>query len=186
MNFEAPTGPTWYEMTPKFGYGVAARVREAAGAGAKFPVTNPVQVRDISAWRRHLNVRLGNLRGLEDGWNGPGSLAPSSETISRAVNLVETALSQTRHPIAPFVVPLADGGLQFEWHRRSADLEIAFYGTGEVSALFEDELTGEELEAEGHAAVDLLLRRAQRVAEEVGDAPVAPAPAGQDVYLFAA
>lgn len=186
MNFDVPAGPGWSGLSPNVGFGVAVQMREAGGSGAKFPVTSPVQVGDVAEWRRHLNVRLGNLRALSDGWNGVGSLAPSSETISLAVNMVETALSQTRRPIAPFVVPLADGGLQFEWHRRSADLEIAFYGTGEVSALFEDELTGEELEAEGHAAIDLLLRRAQRVAEEVGDAPALQVPAPQDVVLFAA
>jgi hypothetical protein len=43
---------------------------------------------------------------------------------------------------APSVVPLADGGLQLEWHRKQQDLEVAFPTDDPPQFFYQNRTTG--------------------------------------------
>jgi len=49
---------------------------------------------------------------------------------------------------APFVAPLASGGLQLEWHRNGWDLEIEIEGPGQLYAYARELATDQEWEAD--------------------------------------
>ncbi|WP_270038312.1 hypothetical protein [Solirubrobacter ginsenosidimutans] len=74
------------------------------------------------AWRRTTSERLSNLLGLPDDWDSNGSGAPSLMAAIEALSLLERVLGSDA--VAPSVVPLSDGGVQLEWHRRGTDVEV--------------------------------------------------------------
>ena len=51
---------------------------------------------------------------------------------------------------APAVVPLGDGGLQLEWHRKQQDLEVVFSADDTPLFFYENRTTG--VEQEGFAS----------------------------------
>jgi hypothetical protein len=55
---------------------------------------------------------------------------------------------------APQVVPLADGGVQLEWHRSGLDVEITFPSTGNPELYFHDSETRAEHDVEVTSARD--------------------------------
>lgn len=133
-----------------------------------------------------LKEKISAALALRDGWNGPRSLAPSAEIAYRVEYLVTSALQGLESPHLPFIVPMSCGGLQVEWHRNGADLEVAFLGSGEISGLFEDRVAGGEIESEGTEAIDLLLRNARRVAQKTDNARDVPRPAPHQPVTVAA
>lgn len=156
----------------------AAEIRQMKQAAAKRPAAARSK---IGAEQSKLREKISAALSLGDGWDGPGSLAPRMDIAYRVESLVLSALAGVQNPHLPFIVPMADGGLQVEWHQNGADLEVAFFGSGEISGLFEDRVAGGEIESEGTEALDLLLRYAQRVAQkadnavDASDAPRRPA-----------
>ena len=64
------------------------------------------------------------IHNLTDNWNSYGGKAIDRDLINQSL-VVLGSLMQQDSP-APSVVPLGDGGLQIEWHRRQQDLEIVF------------------------------------------------------------
>ena len=81
---------------------------------------------------------------LPENWDGEGSPKIDRATINRALAAIERLLPA--HAPAPSVVPIANSGLQIEWHRNQKDLEIEFSPTGEVGFYYLDQATGEERE----------------------------------------
>jgi hypothetical protein len=45
---------------------------------------------------------------------------------------------------APSIVPLGDGGIQFEWHRKQQDLEITFAADDTPQFFYQNRATGVE------------------------------------------
>lgn len=133
-----------------------------------------------------LKEKISAALALQNGWAGPGSLAPRVEIAYRIESLVLSALSGVDEPHLPFIVPMADGGLQVEWHQNGADLEVAFFGSGEISGLFEDRIAGGEIELDGTEALDLLLRYARRVAQKAGNAMDASVAQTRPVFAISA
>ncbi|MBO9710587.1 MAG: hypothetical protein J7521_20490 [Caulobacter sp.] len=150
--------------------GVPAFAVKAERAGAS-PTCEPgLAGEHLPAWKQRLISTVTSLKGLGPNWDGQGALAVKPEVIYRIESILSTALAQVASPVAPFLVPLADGGVQVEWHRSGAALEVAFWASGETTGYFEDRKAGVEIEAEGDEAMHLLLRRARRVAQGVRDA----------------
>jgi len=128
-------------------------------------------------WQNDLKKKFASIAALRDGWDGLGSLAPSASIRAAVSQLLFDILESVQRPLPPYVVPMADGGLQVEWHRKDAELEVAFFADGSVTALFEDLVDGTEIEAEHAEARDLFLRYAPRVAQDIGnDADVQTPP----------
>jgi hypothetical protein len=67
------------------------------------------------------NVALVELTKLEHGWDGYGSIPPTTDAIRTAAHLQ--------------VVPVAGGGLQLEIHAGGGDLEIEIQPDGSIHAI---------------------------------------------------
>jgi len=150
-----------------------AVMTEAAKA-VKWAVADCVQIAEAprpARWENELRGKFERLTALKQGWDGSGSVSPDPKIIYRVDAVLRVAFEGMNEAVLPFIVPLADGGLQAEWHRAGCDLEVTFFADGSISALFEDKRIGVETEAEGHEAFDLLLRHARRVAKKDSDAP---------------
>jgi hypothetical protein len=61
---------------------------------------------------------------------------------------------------APWVVPLSDGGVQFEWHREGLDIEVIVSAEHVAEAWLRDETQGIEWEG---AAEDLVREAAASI-----------------------
>jgi hypothetical protein len=100
---------------------VSARTSRSIRKGTRFTET----IRKIEA-----------LRGLEDGWAGEDSVAPSEETISDALKFI--ALLPDTVP-APLVTPASDGEIVLEWFADSKKAVVGFEGDGHFGyALFRE------------------------------------------------
>jgi hypothetical protein len=78
----------------------------------------------LPAWFDPLAQGFADLLTLRPDWDsyGAGPIDPS--LVRAALNFMNRLLSPTSS--APRVVPLSSGGLQLEWHRKGADLEVVF------------------------------------------------------------
>jgi hypothetical protein len=88
------------------------------------------------------------VQSLPDNWNSYGAKKVNGDLISRSLAVLELIMEATSPP--PSVVPLADGGLQLEWHRKHQDLEIAFTADETAQFYYENKTTG--LAREGFAS----------------------------------
>jgi len=64
------------------------------------------------------------VQTLPDNWDSYGGKRVSIDLIIQSLSILERLMEETSPP--PSVVPLGDGGLQLEWHRKQQDLEIVF------------------------------------------------------------
>ncbi len=97
------------------------------------------------AWLRPTVQALTDLLQLPQNWDGYGA-AQVRKQIAQQALLVLVEVMENDAPI-PGIVPLSDGGVQVEWHRRGKNLEIEF-PTDEAPSYYyyEDD---SELESEG-------------------------------------
>lgn len=71
-------------------------------------------------WRDHVTARLAELERLAPNWDGDGGLPVSRQHANRAINFLVRLIGSSLAPVpVPDVVPLADGGVQLEWHTAS-------------------------------------------------------------------
>ena len=80
---------------------------------------------------------LGDLFGrLGHNWDGNGASAPARHLYAAG----ETLMCKLLRPEdqAPSVVPLAQGGVQFEWSVDGRELEIEVLGTDRFEVFYED------------------------------------------------
>jgi len=104
-----------------------------------------------------LRQQFASLHLLQDGWLGANSIAPNRETIAHAAYLLDRVLRPNVHVPAPLVAPVADGGIQAEWHVTGHRFEAYFEPDGTIAAWSGNSETGVEFEEEGTDAVQLLI-----------------------------
>ena len=126
------------------------------------------------------------IRTLPAGWAGPNSVPVAERNFYLVEQYLGLALARVENPRLPSVVPAADGGLQIEWNRENVELEVLFGANGRVTALVEDHELGVEIEGEGLAAVDLLLRWAPRAAASSHDGDNETDQTQQATFVLAA
>lgn len=90
--------------------------------------------------------RMTQLLALPPGWDSYGAKAIDRHRALAALYLVWLAV--VNGASAPVIVPTSDGGIQLEWHRRGADLEIKVVSEALLQVFFEDLATGESFEDE--------------------------------------
>jgi len=78
------------------------------------------------SFRENANRELNRLAALKSNWDGYGASEIDPSAIGRARAFVQS-LPANLAP-SPLVVPLPDGGLQFEWHKGSKILELEVEG----------------------------------------------------------
>lgn len=90
-------------------------------------------------WLRAAIRRVEDLTALAPGWDGYGAKAIDAGVALQVVSFLLDHAYRTLPE--PAIVPLADGGLQIEWHHNGVDLEIAF-SDDEAAVFLEDHQTG--------------------------------------------
>lgn len=74
------------------------------------------------------------LTQLKTGWDGEDAKPVSIESLEIAAKLLDKVV--TKNTPSPYIFPLPDGGIQFEWHTEEIDLEIEVSGNSEVVVLY--------------------------------------------------
>lgn len=88
-------------------------------------------------WLIGLLRELSQIGQLEGNWDSYGSLPPDPQCAVAAATLLLALIGpDTPHPQ---IVPTSRGGVQFEWHRAGADLEIDIESPTRVHVYFEDQ-----------------------------------------------
>lgn len=95
-----------------------------------------------STWFHDLLTRISELGDLEENWDSYGARPVRPECAVMAVRFLLSYVD--RDTPAPSVVPTNRGGIQLEWHRAGADLEIQIESPGRMEVFFEDERAGQE------------------------------------------
>lgn len=78
----------------------------------------------LPGWVKPTITAFVGIQSLSDNWNSYGSKSINRDLIKQS--LFTLGLVMQADSPAPSVVPLGDGGIQLEWHRRQQDLEIVF------------------------------------------------------------
>lgn len=166
----------------------AAIVTSCDATLSLFDATRPkkyVEAAAVTGWKADLGSRFNRLRSFGAGWAGEGSRAICPIAIFKASRALDIALEGNSQPVLPSIVPVADGGLQLEWHGSEYDFEIYFGPDDSVTAIWEDRTSGIETEKDGNAALDLLFSSISRLAPRAGNASNAAAPAHGPAFEFA-
>lgn len=99
-----------------------------------------------------LAEELNRLLALPPRWDGDTADEVKAEAVAEAIRVLASVASVDT--IAPQLFPLADGGIQIEWHVGGNDVEIEIDGSGSVYVLATrstgDTVVDDELEAPGH------------------------------------
>jgi len=98
----------------------------------------------IPQWSHGLLMKISELGELEEGWDSYGARPVDPRCAAATAEFVLNLLDGNTPK--PAIVPTARGGIQLEWHRAGADLEIEIESPAKFHVFFEDEQTGEERE----------------------------------------
>lgn len=95
-------------------------------------------------WHDAIRTKMNALCGLQLGWDGYNGMPSRFDIAEFAASLLERLYNE-KTPI-PDIVPLADGGIQIEWHVNNIDIEIAINKPLCASVWVEDPRGGVEME----------------------------------------
>jgi hypothetical protein len=118
---------------------VCSKYPEATTTSAtgEFPPAAPT-------WIRPVLERLDSILALPEGWDGREANRPR---VWHAVEVIGFMQRVMREATAlPSIVPLADGGMQVEWHRGGLDVEATFTAGPDRGLYFADLSTAYEFE----------------------------------------
>jgi len=101
----------------------------------------------VPDWFEPTIIGFLGIKGLSHDWNSYGGKPVNRDLINGAL-FVLGQIMQANSP-APSVVPMGDGGIQIEWHRKQQDLEILFPADEAPQFRYVNRATG--LEFEGFA-----------------------------------
>jgi len=99
----------------------------------------------VHAWIGSILQGFANLLTLEANWDGENGKPIAPALVGSALKFVRIAMVDFRLP-PPSIVPISDGGLQIEWHRRGKDFEIEFSPDGSIRYHYFDSMSGGEQE----------------------------------------
>jgi hypothetical protein len=98
----------------------------------------------LPAWAEPVLRSLPDRWGETPGWDGYRAIPTSLRLVLKLLNMLSGVMRDGFQP--PEITPLADGGVQAEWHRRQQDLEIVVPADDEPSYYLFHHVTGEEEE----------------------------------------
>ena len=102
----------------------------------------------IPLWVEPTLRAYSRIQGLTEGWDSYSGKRINRDLIKSSL-LILTEVMDASSPV-PSVVPLSDGGLQLEWHRKQQDLEIVFSADDTPQFFYQNRATG--VEREGFAS----------------------------------
>jgi len=112
--------------------------------GRRLVLTIPFELDPMPAWISPTVNACVRILELPANWDSYGGKRIRAELVAGALLILIRSM-----PIdltAPSVVPLGDGGVQLEWHRRQQDLEITFSADESPQYYYRNRITDEELE----------------------------------------
>jgi hypothetical protein len=83
-----------------------------------------------------------NIQSLSTNWNSYGAKTINHDLIQQSLFVLQLIMKADSP--APSVVPMADGGIQIEWHRKQQDLEIVFPAEEVPQFFYKNRATGAE------------------------------------------
>ncbi|MHB1034035.1 MAG: hypothetical protein ACYC35_11660 [Pirellulales bacterium] len=98
----------------------------------------------LPQWFGDLLERITELGNLEENWDSYGARPIDPRCAVATADLLLSLLDATTPK--PFIVPTTRGGIQLEWHRAGADLEIRIESPARWNVYFEDQREGGEKE----------------------------------------
>lgn len=112
---QAATRPFRLSFKDAFSAGITVDVRGLPSLSASY---------GPPAWIATVAQHLGDVLALPPNWDSYGSRTPQVPAALEALNFLLRVMGPNT-PL-PAVVPLSDGGIQLEWHRRGLDVEAIF------------------------------------------------------------
>jgi hypothetical protein len=91
------------------------------------------------AWEKEVVAALCRFLELPKGWDSYGGKPLRHDTGMFALQVLSDVISEAVP--SPFVVPVATGGVQFEWHQNDLDIELY------IAAPYDSELTVHDLKS---------------------------------------
>jgi hypothetical protein len=101
---------------------------------------NASPANDLPAWVKPTISAFIGIHNLPDNWDSYGGKAINRDLIQQSLSILGL-VAQPDSP-APSVVPMGDGGIQIEWHRKQQDLEIVFPADEPPQFLYRNRGTG--------------------------------------------
>jgi hypothetical protein len=95
-----------------------------------------------AAWFNTTVAGVFRALALRRGWDTYNARPVAYASVQDALSFLAQTIEPTTAP--PAVVPLADGGVQMEWHQGGLDVEIAFSPNEEPEMYVADHETGTE------------------------------------------
>ncbi len=87
---------------------------------------------------------------LERGWDGYGGLPVKREVLQFALRILAAVMDDTA--VSPQIVPISDGSLQLEWHKRDVHLEVHVLAPYRVQVVYERNAQEDEFDVVGNFA----------------------------------
>jgi hypothetical protein len=138
-----------------------------------------------SKWKTVTQKNFAAIAALRDGWDGYSAPKIDYGLIFRADRLLADAFGDLQEASAPYIIPAADGSLQFEWKTLDYQLEFILARDGQRSFWLKNLRTSKQIESDGDGAVQLFYKWARQVAVEPAGAAVVPLPEDEAEQLFA-
>jgi hypothetical protein len=109
-----------------------------------FGTTEIIVGEPLPPWSCEAIKQVSHLGDLEANWDSFGGRPIDPHCAMAAIRLILSFLGPEIPP--PAVIPTNRGGIQFEWHCRGVDFEIAIQSPSRYAVSFEDQESGEEIE----------------------------------------
>ena len=130
----------------------------------EMPITAATELPTPQFWLSVLRTSAARLAELEAGWDGFGAQKISRAALPAAVRATESSMPSIADAVPPYLVPIANGGVQIEWHEEHGELEYCLNSDGSRYIWIKNHLTGVEIEGDDEEAVAIFYRWAPWVA----------------------
>lgn len=102
--------------------------------------------RVLPRWTGPVLQSLSDRWGARPGWDSYRAQPTNPQLVVKLLNILSELMQPDYHP--PQITPLADGGVQAEWHSRGQDLEIVVTADERPAYYYFNQVSGAEEEAE--------------------------------------
>lgn len=117
-------------LRPAEGQGLWGRSHQPR---AKQEWDEAIPIYGLSQWKLDAASHVLELGCLQQNWDSYGSPPPSQRVIDKAIAIIQSIPFEDLP--TPYVVPVAGGGIQFEWNISGRELEIEILPDGSAEYL---------------------------------------------------
>lgn len=121
---ERETIPRWEAPVATFAELTEPRAREMIISSGTSSYRVVFSTSSLPSWVKPTILAFDGIRTLPSNWNSYGAEIINRDLIEQSLRVL-SRIMQADSP-TPSIVPLGDGGIQIEWHRKQQDLEIVF------------------------------------------------------------